>query len=128
MADFCDTSSRTLSNESVQSEDSFYSEDDLSPEEVNALLQRAGDRIKARELTAPQKIATGFRLPKLQHSALPTPYIQTKGQVSLSDQKALVPEATRNSMDKPRTIVDPVTAKAARVKCKYLLFLPLILR
>jgi hypothetical protein len=123
MADFCDTSSRTLSNESVKSEDSFYSDDDLTPEEVNALLHRAADRIKARQLPAPRDYATAYKLPRLEHSALPIPYVQTVGQVSVVDQKALVPEAARNSLEKPRTIVDPVTAKATRVKGMDILFL-----
>jgi hypothetical protein len=124
MADFCDTSSRTLSNESVKSEDSVYSDEDLTPEEINALLHRAADRIRSRELTAPQRNTTTFKLPKLDHSALPTPYIRTTGHVSVADQKALVPEATRSTMAKPRTVVDPVTEKAARVKGTYILFSP----
>jgi hypothetical protein len=116
MADFCDTSSRTLSNESVQSEESVHSDDDLSPEEMTALLLRAAGRVSAREASAPHRLAPAPKLPRLEHSALPAPYVRTAGQISIADRKALVPESTRGQAERARTIEDPVAAKAARRK------------
>jgi hypothetical protein len=116
MADFCDTSSRTLSNESVQSEESVHSDDDLSPEEMTALLLRAADRVSARKASAPHRLASAPKLPRLHHPELPIPYIRTAGQVSVADKKALVPESTRNQAEMARKIEDPVAARAERRK------------
>jgi hypothetical protein len=126
MADCYDTSSRTLSNESVNSDDGVYSDDDLSPAQMNALLHRAADRIRARRSSVSVNKGSTFTLPKIEHSALPVPYVRTTGQVSVADPKALVPDSARALLEKPRKIVDPIAAEAARAKGMYAFFLILL--
>ncbi|KAF2429840.1 rRNA processing protein Fcf2 [Tothia fuscella] len=115
MADF-DSSSRTLSNESVHSEESFFSDEDLTPEQMNELLQQAAQRLKAGQLA--RTPSTTVKIPKLQHATLPAPYVKTVGRIARAESKAFVPDSDRSALEKPRTIVDPVTAKQSRIKAK----------
>lgn len=115
MADF-DSSSRTLSNESVHSEESFFSDEDLSPDQIDEILRRASLRLRADQIVQTQPQMTAIRLPKLEHAPLPAPYVQKTGKIARVESKSLVPDAVRSAMEKPRSIVDPVTAQANRLK------------
>jgi hypothetical protein len=114
MADF-DDSSRTLSVESVRSED-FISDDELSPEQIDALLQRASERAKsARSALTLQRPHS--KLPKLNSGILPTPYVQTVGHIARAENKALISDEQRSLAEKPKRVVDEtVFKKQARVE------------
>jgi hypothetical protein len=115
MADF-DSSSRTLSNESVHSEESFFSDEDLTPEQIDELLLRASQRLRENQIAKTQTQTTALTLPKLKHAPLPAPYVQKTGKIARTESKSLVPDSVRSAMDSPRSIIDPVTAKQNRLK------------
>jgi hypothetical protein len=104
MADF-DDSSRTLSNESVRSED-FVSDDDLSPEQIDVLLQRASERANSAYSALSTLQRPSSKLPKLNSGSLPTPYVQTVGHVARAEKSALVSDEQRRLVEKPKRVVD----------------------
>ena len=109
MADF-DDSSRTLSNESVRSED-FISDDDLSLEQIDALLQRASERANSARLTVSTLQRPHGKLPKLNSGILPTPYVHTVGHIARSEKKALISNEQRSLSEKPKKVVDELLLK-----------------
>jgi hypothetical protein len=109
MADF-DDSSRTLSNESVRSED-FISDDDLSPEQIDTLLQRASERANFARLAVSTLQRPNAKLPKLNSGTLPTPYVQTVGRIARAEKKALISDEQRSLSEKPKKIVDELLLK-----------------
>jgi hypothetical protein len=115
MADF-DDSSRTLSNESVRSED-FISDDDLSPEQIDALLQRASERANSARLAVSTLQRPNGKLPKLKSGILPTPYVQTVGHIARAEKKALISDEQRSLSEKPKKVVDELLfKKQARIE------------
>lgn len=115
MADF-DDSSRTLSNESVRSED-FISDDDLPPDQIEALLQRASERANSARLAVHTLQQQSYKLPKLNSGTLPTPYVQTIGRIARAEKKALISDEQRSLSEKPKKVVDELLfKKQARVE------------
>lgn len=109
MADF-DDSSRTLSNESVRSED-FISDDDLSPEQIDVLLKRASERANSTRLAVSTLQRPNGKLPKLNSGNLPTPYVQTVGHIARAEKKALISHEQRSLSEKPKKVVDELLFK-----------------
>ncbi|QDS67621.1 hypothetical protein FKW77_004235 [Venturia effusa] len=117
MADF-DDSSRTLSNESVRSED-FLSDDDLSDEQIDALLQRASERANSARLAVQTLQRPAAKLPKLHSGTLPTPYVQTVGHIARAEKKALISDEHRSLAEQPKRVMDEsLYKKQVRAKAK----------
>lgn len=115
MADF-DDSSRTLSNESVRSED-FISDDDISPEQIDALLQRASERANSAHSAVSTLQRPNGKLPKLSSATLSTPYVQIVGHIARAEKKALISDEQRSLAEKPKRVINELLfKKQARVE------------
>lgn len=91
-------------------------QDDLSDEQIEALLARATARLqqhaKEQQVTT-QKDGWNFKFPKLDAGNLESPYIRTKGEVASVDAKRLLDDKDRKQANGIRKVEDPVAAKKA---------------
>lgn len=96
-------------------------EDDLSDEQIEALLARATARLqkksKGKEVAKP----TGpqYTFPKLNPGGIEKPYVSEKGEVATLDSARLLEEKDRKQANGIRQVVDPVVDKkmALEVRC-----------
>jgi hypothetical protein len=113
-----DDSSRTLSSESVLSEETLTpDQDDLSDEQIDFLLQRASLRMKSKSSALIPSRAPSMNLPQLKgSSALPTPYTIVQAGVAKTEATRTVNEEQRRLSELPRKVEDPVAVKKAAKK------------
>lgn len=98
--------------------------EDLSPEQIDALLARAEQRLKDAQQLATSASEFNLTLPKLRPSSLPSPYVQyQENGVSKAEQKSLVDERQRKLAEKPRVINDPIAEKAKKKEKRTCIFL-----
>lgn len=96
----------------LQNEPDGSDSEDLSPEQIDALLKRAEQRLRDAQQLASSASELNLNLPKLSPSSLPTPYIQSqKNGLAKAEQKSLVDESQRKLAEKPRVINDPIAEK-----------------
>ena len=96
-------------------------DDDLSDEQMEALLARATARLQSNANGAAQQSGDGknkFNFPKLNAGELDKPYVSTKGDVATVDASRLLEEKQRRQADGPRKVEDPVMAKKLAVEVR----------
>jgi len=113
-----DDSSRTLSGESVLSEDTLTMEqDDLSDEQIDFLLQRASLRMKTNSTALIPSRTPSMRLPQLKGAeGLPAPYTSVTAGIAKTEAKKIIDDAQRRLSELPKKIEDPITVKRAAKK------------
>jgi hypothetical protein len=91
-------------------------DEDLTDEQIDALLARATARLKAKSQS--QDVATldeakeTYTFPKLQTGNIEKPYVSTtKHNVATADSARLVDEKQRKKADGIRRVEEPVQAK-----------------
>lgn len=82
------------------------SDDDLSPEQIDALLLRASERAHYARLAVQTLQRPVGKLPKLNSGTLPTPYVQTVGHIARAEKKALISDEQRSLSEQPKRVVD----------------------
>jgi hypothetical protein len=98
--------------------------EDLSPEQIDALLARAEQRLKDAHELAMSASEFNLTLPKLRPASLPSPYVQyEKNGIARAEQKSLVDEKERKLAEKTRVVNDPIAEKAKKKEKRTLIFL-----
>ena len=104
-------------------------DDDLTDEQIDALLARASARLKAKsqshEVLKLDKSEESYNIPKLQTGEIAKPYTtSTKQNVAVADAARLVDDKQRKKADGIRVVSEPVASKKlAREVCWTLMFL-----
>lgn len=113
-----DDSSRTLSAESVLSEDTITMEnDDLSDEQIDFLLQRASQRMKTNATALIPSRSPSTRLPHLKGTeTLPAPYTTVTAGVAKTEARKTIDDDQRRLAEKPKKVDDPITVQRAAKK------------
>jgi hypothetical protein len=89
--------------------------EDLSPEQIDALLDRAERRLKeAKQLVSTVSDLKVPSLPKLQHDNISTSYIKSEHGVVRTEPRSAVSGAQRRLSEQPRKFTDPVMVKQQR--------------
>jgi len=89
--------------------------EDLSPEQIDALLDRAERRLKeAQQLVSTVSDSKVPSLPKLQHDNISTSYIKSEHGVVRTEPRSTVSGAQRRLSEQPRKFTDPVMVKQQR--------------
>ena len=91
-------------------------DEDLTDEQIDALLARATARLKAKaqtqEVAKLDKAEATYTFPKLQVGMLEKPYVSTsKHNVATADSARLVDDKQRKKADGIRRVEEPVKAK-----------------
>lgn len=90
-------------------------EDDFTDEQIDALLKQAEQRLKLQSqpsLGQSQDDLARLRASRtLAIQGLPTPYIDTSGDVTRADQRRLLDERQRTLANGVRKIEDPLVTK-----------------
>jgi hypothetical protein len=90
---------------------------DLSFEDIDALLQKAEQRLKdAQQLTISTKTPYIYTLPKLKTGAVAKPYVKTEHGIAKTETQSTVSESQRRLAEKPRKIEDPVLMRERKKK------------
>jgi hypothetical protein len=88
---------------------------ELSPDQIDALLERAERRLKeAQQLVSTVSDSKISSLPKLQHDNVSTSYIRAEHGVVHTEPRSAVSETQRNLSEQPRKFADPVIVKQQR--------------
>ena len=103
--------------------------EELSPEQIDALLERAERRLKeAQQLASAVSNSKIPSLPKLQHDNISTSYIKSEHGVVRTEPRSVVSETQRRLAEQTRKFTDPVMVKQQRKqKGKHLTLLPFAL-
>lgn len=99
---------------------------ELSPDQIDALLERAERRLKeAQQLVSTVSDSKLPTLPKLQHNNVSTSYIKSEHGVVRTEQRSAVSETQRRLSEQPRKFADPLIVKLQRKqKGKQLFHIP----
>ena len=90
---------------------------DLSFDEIDALLQRAEQRLKdAQQLTKTAKSLQIPTLPKLHAGEIPKSYVHSEHGITRTDARSTISESQRKLSEQPRKIEDPVAVKERKKK------------
>lgn len=108
-------------------------EDDgeLTEEQMQALLKQAEVNLRERNSSNSdsqvqlRSAAAEFKLPKLNATDVPAPYIQTNGDVARVDPSRLVDAQQRELANSIRKVEDPVAVKKKQIEVSHSCFLSL---
>jgi len=90
---------------------------DLSFDEIDALLQRAEQRLKdAQQLTKTAKSLQIPNIPKLNAGEIPKSYVQSEHGIARTDARSTLSESQRKLSEQPRKIEDLVAVKERKKK------------
>lgn len=102
--------------------------EELSPEQIDALLLRAERRLKeAQQLISTVSDSKIPGRPKLQHADVSTSYTKSEHGVVRTEPRSAVSGAQRRLSEQPRKFVDPVLVKQRRKQKGKQLFIFLLL-
>jgi hypothetical protein len=101
-------------------------EEDLSEEQMDALLEAAEARLRQND-SAPRSSGTSYKIPKLQSSGSDTPYVTTEGHVARVDRSKMVDAKTQSAANAGvRKVEDPLVVKRRAEEvcllCSHLLY------
>ena len=91
--------------------DNVCSEEDLSNEQIYALLQRAKSRAQEKSLSSKDSVQGLLSFPKLDLSDLPKPYVQSIGEIAHADPTRLVQKEDRDLSNRMRKVENPLAMK-----------------
>jgi len=90
---------------------------DLSFDDIDALLQRAEQRLKdAQQLTKTAKSLQIPTIPKLNTGEIPKSYVQSEHGIARTDARSTLSESQRKLSEQPRKIEDPVAVREQKKK------------
>ena len=96
-------------------------DEDISDEQIEALLARATARAQANSTITTQDSESSknkFNFPKLNAGELDKPYVSTSGDIATVDSKRLLDEKQRRQASGPRKVEDNVAAKKLAVEVR----------
>lgn len=106
-------------------------DEELTEEQMQALLKQAEVNLRERNSSNSdsqvqlRSAAAEFKLPKLNATDVPAPYIQTNGDVARVDPSRLVDAQQRELANSIRKVEDPVAVKKKQIEVSRSCFLSL---
>ena len=100
-----------------------FNEDDLSDEQIYALLQRAKSRLQEKSTITTRgkgSVKNLPNLPKLDVGTLPQPYVRSIGEIACADPARLLRKEDRDLSNRIRKVEDPLVVKKQLAEVSHL--------
>jgi len=96
---------------SFADDDLIAEDEELSDEQIQALLKKAEARLRERASSAAKDVSTLPKFPRLNVGEIAQPYVRTNGDVARVDPSKLLGKRERDLANKIRKVEDPVAVK-----------------